>query len=61
MNDDIDPARLEPITSIPEKLNASAVIGQPINVDGTTRDFPGQHRFRLRGRVRLRQRRRGRR
>jgi uncharacterized spore protein YtfJ len=36
MNDDIDPARLEPITSIPDKLNASAVIGEPITVDGTT-------------------------
>jgi uncharacterized spore protein YtfJ len=33
---DFDQARLEPIVSIPDKLNASAVIGQPIAVDGTT-------------------------
>ncbi|HEX5938865.1 MAG TPA: spore germination protein GerW family protein [Dehalococcoidia bacterium] len=36
MNDAMDQAKIDPIVSIPEKLNAAAVIGQPITVDGTT-------------------------
>jgi uncharacterized spore protein YtfJ len=36
MNEGIDQERLEPIVSIPEKLTASAVVGQPITADGTT-------------------------